>query len=154
MMSSTISSRLEGQLEPARALLERAGARLAYVFGSAAHGLERPDSDLDVAVLLSPEVPQDHHGPIRLQLTTELVGLTHTNDVDVVVLNQAPPLLAFQVISTGRLILGERRERVEFEVRTIQRYIDSRPLRERIGRAMLDRLGELSPRGAIGTGKW
>jgi predicted nucleotidyltransferase len=127
---TTIADRFAQNIDAIRRVLAAEGARLAYVFGSAATGRERPDSDLDVAVLLGPEVTRGRFGDVRLQLLTELVGLTHTNDVDLVILNEAPPLLAFEVIRTERPFLGTKEARVPFEVRVIQRLIDTQPLRD------------------------
>src|SRR5262245_8794448 len=99
-MAETISQRFDANAETIRAILEASGARLAYLFGSVANGKERLDSDLDVAVLFSNEIPKERYGEIQVRLLTELVGLTHTNDVDLVILNDAPPLLSFQVVDT------------------------------------------------------
>jgi predicted nucleotidyltransferase len=142
-----IATSLESSREAIRALLEDAGVVLAYVFGSAAHGTERVDSDLDLAILLGRKVPRELHGEIRLRLLTELVGLTHVNDIDLVVLNDAPPLLAHQVITTGRLILGTRSGQVHFEVEAIKRYIDTRRLRDHLAQALERRLREGAPAG-------
>lgn len=136
-MKPTVAERFDARLDEIRELLTDSGVVLAYLFGSAARGSEREDSDLDVAVLLSSSVRRARYGEIQLGLTTELVGLTHTNDVDVVLLNDAPPLLAFNIVARGRLFLGEPLERVRFEVRAIQRYIDTRPLRAKLA----ERLG-------------
>ena len=44
------------QLESVREILKDCGeVRLAYLFGSVAAGTARPSSDLDVAVLLTPD---------------------------------------------------------------------------------------------------
>jgi predicted nucleotidyltransferase len=144
-MGGRIASSLESNREAVRTLLEGAGVKLAYVFGSAVRGNERGDSDLDIAILLGRSVPRERYGEIRLHLLTELVGMTHVNDIDLVILNDAPPLLAHQVITTGRLILGARSEQVGFEVEAIKRYIDTRPLRAHLARALDRRLREGAP---------
>jgi predicted nucleotidyltransferase len=153
-MNESIAARFESGIEEIRAVLASHGVVLGYLFGSVARRLERADSDLDVAVLLDEEIPRARYGRIRVSLTTELVGLTHTNDVDVVILNQAPPLLAFRVLSTGRLFMGAPAERVRFEVGAIKAYIDTRPLRARVEAAFerkLDRARAGEPKGA---GPW
>jgi hypothetical protein len=46
----------------------------------------------------------------------------------VVILNDAPPLLAHRVLSQGRLVFGRSRAaRVRFQVRTAARYLDLVP---------------------------
>jgi predicted nucleotidyltransferase len=150
----SIAERLLCSLDAVRAKLTAAGVSLAYVFGSAAQGRERPDSDLDVAVLFADDVPRERYGELRVQLLTELVGLTHTNDVDLVVLNEAPPLLAFQVIDGGRLLLGDRREQVRFETRAIQRYIDTAPIRRKLEAALRARVAAQTEADLRSTGRW
>jgi predicted nucleotidyltransferase len=125
-----IAAAMESNREAIRALLEQAGVVLAYHFGSAARGHERSDSDLDLAVLFGRHVPPSLRSETRLKLLTGLVGLTHINDIDLVVMNDAPPLLNFQIVSTGLPILGQRSERTRFQVQAIQRFIDTRPIRE------------------------
>ncbi|MFQ5825102.1 MAG: nucleotidyltransferase domain-containing protein, partial [bacterium] len=62
---------------------------------------------------------------------TDLMGLFHTNDIDVVILNRATPLLANEVVKNGIVLFCRDEEaRIRFEVRTLQKYVDTKPLRE------------------------
>ncbi len=153
-MKGTVASRFHANLDGIQRLLEDSGAILGYLFGSAAKKVEREDSDLDIAVLLSDKLPKERYGDIRLRFTTELIGLTHTNDVDVVILNEAPPLLAHQVISSGQLFLGTRLNQVRFEFRAIQRYIDTIPLREITAAGFMTRIRQRKPMGQENKGQW
>ena len=153
-MNDTIANRFDASLDAIRGVMEEAGVVLGYLFGSSARGTERADSDLDVAVLLDAAIPVERYGEIQLRLTTELVGLTHTNDVDVVVLNESPPLLAHQVISTGRVFMGDRADQVRFEVATVRNYIDTRPLREYIARKFVEKVRRETPDAPGGKGTW
>ena len=110
----------------ARRVLEgRAEVRLAYLFGSAARGEDRRSSDLDVGVVFSP-IP----APALLdQLATDLEAATGRR-VDLVVLNEAPPLLTHEAIRAGRVIVCRAEEgRVRFETRATARYLDTAYLR-------------------------
>ncbi len=153
-MKQTVASRFEAARESIRSLLREHSAVLAYLFGSAARQEERADSDLDVAVFLDRAVPRDDYGEVRLRLTTELIGLTHTNDVDVVLLNEAPPLLAFEIVSKGKQFFGSDRDRVRFETAAIKRYIDTRPLREEAAKRLRARVQEASRAQRTGEGQW
>ena len=101
---------------------------VAYLFGSYARGLETPRSDVDIAVLLSevPERPLEYY----LYLERELAKVLEM-DVDLVFLNEAPPLLKYQVIKYGRLLFSrDERVRVMFEAKSLCEYLDfSRVLR-------------------------
>jgi hypothetical protein len=128
------------RLEAIRRVLESRGdVRLAYVFGSAARGEARPSSDVDVAALFetSPEA-----GDLD-SLATELQTAAGRR-VDLVVLNTAPPLLAREIVKTGRrLTCRSEGERVAFETRAIARYMDTAHLRrvqDRYLRARVDAL--------------
>jgi len=101
----------------------------AYLFGSYATGQVRPGSDVDVAVLLSGEDEVERFER-RLRLMGEVEEALGRRPADVVVLNDAPPLLVHQVLKHGRLIYErDRAARVEFEVRAGKTYADLVPMR-------------------------
>lgn len=123
----SIRERFERALSGLREFFAARDVVLAYVFGSVAQDRERADSDLDIAVLFSPRVPRDRYFDLTIELNTEIAGATHTNVVDVVVLNTATPLLAYEVLTKGRRILGSQEARVEWEVDALKRYFDTEP---------------------------
>lgn len=103
----------------------------AYVFGSVAAGRARADSDVDVAVLVDETIRPSRMLKYRLQLMADLGAALHRRDVEVVVLNEAPPLLAHRVLSQGTLVFERSRAaRVRFQVRTAARYLDLIPMFE------------------------
>lgn len=109
-----------------RRLLEgRAAVRLAYLFGSVARGEARRSCDLDVGIVFSP-VPE----AVELdQLVTDLEAAAGRR-VDLVVLNDAPPLLTHEAIRARRLLIcRDDDERVSFETRATTRYLDTAHLR-------------------------
>ena len=77
----------------------------AYIFGSLAKGRTHRNSDVDIAVLVSDEVIKSDPFRYRLKLAAELAPALRRDDIDVVLLNQAPPLLAHRVLRDGKLIL-------------------------------------------------
>jgi len=123
----------------------------AYLFGSQASGNRGPLSDIDLAVWL------DDHGPARAtqpaarsQLASLLVA--RDNEVELVVLNGASPLLAQRVIRDGEL-LAERSvlRRVRLETEAIIRYLDTIPPRDELVRGLERRLADGTfgrPRGS------
>ena len=103
----------------------------AYIFGSVASGRARRTSDIDIAVLLKPAKNSSGFLHYRLKLMAELASALGRSDIEVIVLNEAPPLLAHQVLSKGKLVFERSaRARVEFQVRTVNLYIDTEPLRK------------------------
>jgi len=107
---------------------------LAYLFGSVAEDKQNKLSDLDIAVLVeadkldkSDELPFGYH----VSIGTDLMGLLHTNALDVVILNRATPLLAHEVVKYGEVVFSRNEDtRIEFEIRTQHRYLDTKHLRE------------------------
>jgi uncharacterized protein len=103
----------------------------AYIFGSVASGRTRADSDVDVGVLIDRRVRPDQRFTYRLGLMADLGSALRRSDVDVVILNEAPPLLAHRVLSRGVLAFERSRSaRVQFQVRTAARYLDLIPMFE------------------------
>jgi hypothetical protein len=110
----------------------KAGADLVYLFGSQARGKVWAESDVDLAVLLGSGIPRERYGKVRAELIAELMSVFDSNKIDMVVLNEAPPLLVYEgAIQGGRLLFEkDRLARIRFEVRAFQEYVDTAPLRE------------------------
>ena len=100
----------------------------AYLYGSRARGTARPDSDVDVAILLTaPPAPtlqgvaRDLEGSLERALRLP---------VQVVVLNTASPDLAHRVLRDGAILLDrDRPARLRFEVQSRNEYFDMEPIR-------------------------
>ena len=95
---------------------------VAYLFGSYAKGNQTTKSDIDIAVLLS-EVPQKML-KYYLHLVDEL-SQALGNEVDLIILNTAPPLLKHQTIKHGKVVYcRDEKARIEFEARAQDEYLD------------------------------
>jgi predicted nucleotidyltransferase len=93
------------------------------LFGSRATGRARPDSDIDLAVLLA--APPGDPSEIRRELLERLVGAVATERVDLVLLDEASAALAFQVLKYGRRVLVADPVRLHrFTVRTYREHGD------------------------------
>jgi len=124
------------------------GVAALLVFGSRGRGTERPDSDLDIAVL--PSVGDDPKARRTLQtgLAVALADLAPEGRVDVVLLDEAPDLLRQRVLETGRLLID--RDPVAFRelrVRTMREYGDREWARELMLAAQKRRLEQGEPSG-------
>ena len=129
LLSEDVLSRL------AEYLGSRGEILLAYIFGSAAQGRSHSLSDIDIAVLVGEERLRelDRRTPwgYGASLTGELTGILHRNDVDLVLLGRASPLLKWEVIRFGKVLFcREEKTRVLFEVRARQEYLDTQHLRD------------------------
>lgn len=142
-----ISSELEPQLATLKDYFASLnGVLLAYLFGSHARGQAGPLSDVDVAVLLDDGFAADQYFDMRLQIIGGLIDILHSNDVDVIILNQAPLALSYRVLRDGvMLYCRDRQKMIEFVARVVSAYLDFKPIIERHEHAILERArkGEL-----------
>ena len=99
---------------------------LIYIFGSFAKGTNRPNSDIDIAVLLDREI--DVY--TKLDILGELVDIFKREDIDLVILNNVNEVLKFQIIKYGKIIYMESLyTKVMFESRTMSEYMDKEHFR-------------------------
>lgn len=128
---------------------------LAYLFGSQAEGKAGPLSDVDIAVLLGAQVEREQWFQMQLDLIGALMGLFHRDDVDVVILNEATPVLAHEVVQSGRVIYeADPGTRVDFEIAALRRYVDTEPLRRLQNRRLLERVEEYRAASSPSNFKW
>ncbi len=123
-----------GNLEPYRRALanvfERRGVVLAYLYGSQARGDAGPLSDVDVAALFAPDIPESERFQRVLHLIGELGEVFGRDDVYVVDLAGASPLLRHRVYYDGLVLYcPDDAVRVRFAVEALRDYVDTAPWR-------------------------
>lgn len=96
------------------------GIIAAWVFGSAQTGELRPGSDLDVAVLFDAVPTLDKMADLR----ADLQQLLQIDDIDLVGLNNASPILRFEAISGRTVFCQDVGTRATFASRTAREYED------------------------------
>ena len=93
-------------------------AEAAYLFGSAARGTARADSDIDLAIWCAKRVPADD----RLEAERAL-SVTLDADIDLVDLSAASTVLQCEVIAHGQRLYERDHHRVlDFEARVLSDY--------------------------------
>ena len=123
-------------LDALRSVLE-SDARVAYalVFGSSARGTAHAESDVDVAVGLTPGDPL---GAIAIGDLVSRLEAAVRRPVDVVLLDAAPPALAYRIFRDG--IVVKERDHAALaarKARAILEYLDFRPFEEQLTRGVL-----------------
>lgn len=126
--------------EALRPLFRDEGLRLVLLFGSVATGGTHSRSDVDLAFFF--DKPAD-----VLALTNSVVRLLGTDNVDVIDLHRASPLLKFSAAKHGKVLYenppgvfpsfyslafrmyDDTRKLREAKARTIRTFLDSRGLR-------------------------
>jgi hypothetical protein len=99
-----------------------------YLFGSHARGDARAHSDVDVAVFVEEAALAQPGFGYAAELGAALQAALKRSDVDVVVLNRAPPLLYYRVLRDGiRLLSRVPVETTGREGYALSRYFDYVP---------------------------
>ena len=120
----------------------------AYLFGSHAAGRAHRESDVDVGVCLDRRVLPERAArfELRVRLTSDLIHAVRCNDVDVVVLNDAPPLLARRVLRHGMNLVRASPDLDRDFYRDVQiRVADLAPFLDRYRRLTADALSRAAP---------
>lgn len=93
----------------------------AWVFGSGREGTLLETSDLDIGILFD----RNPSAAELFDLQAALFELTGIADLDLVVLNRANPILAFEAISGTPVFCRHREERAAFASLVAREYEDS-----------------------------
>ena len=92
-----------------------------YIFGSTATAKNRAGSDINMAIMVRSPIK----GMERVQLETSLSNLLE-RDVDLIVFEEASPLLQHQILKYGCLVYeSDPKERVRQEVVARREYLDT-----------------------------
>lgn len=115
---------------------------VAYLFGSYARDGEDALSDVDIAVLLD-DLAKEEIWHLELEMADRVCDFLQTSEVDLVVLNTAPLVARFDVISTGKVLQSNDEEkRTDFEVAVMTEYWDFKKYDEEYDQYFLRRLKE------------
>lgn len=130
-----------------RAVRDLAGVDILVLFGSRAQGIQRPDSDLDVAIL--PDTADSRaRRYLQADLAVALAHLAPEGRVDVILLDEAPMDLRQAILESGRVLLDRDPEAwKELRVRTMREYGDSEYYRRLYYEAQRQRLERGEPSG-------
>lgn len=122
---------------------ERPSVVSVYLFGSHAEDRAHRESDIDVGVLLDREVvpTRKDRFDLGLRIASELGTALSVDDVDLVVLNDAPALFGRRIVTEGQRLYCRDPEADHTYVRDIQlRAADLRPFLERMRKIKLEAL--------------
>ena len=103
------------------------GVIAAWAFGSAQDGRVRVGSDIDIGLLMASLPSLDE----QLELVAKLESALQVDTVDLVILNDANPILRFEAISGRAIYCRDMGRRAEFASLTAREYEDEMALWER-----------------------
>ena len=101
--------------------------RVAYLFGSVASGKTGPLSDVDVGVFLDESLSKKKRFRLNLRLISEISGILKTDRLDVVLMNDVPVSLNYEIIKSNQPVYTrDESERVDIEHGILSKYLDRR----------------------------
>jgi len=109
------------QREALDAVRAHQGIVLILAHGSRVSGRERPDSDLDLALLPA-------SGPLGWDVWAELENVFADTEIDIADLSRADPLFLGQIQAHCLLLSGDVTAFQEFRIHAYRRYQEYRPL--------------------------
>ena len=98
--------------------------KLAYLFGSVAEGKEGKLSDVDLAVFLDESLSKKEIFNLQLKLISELTSILKTDRIDLVIMNDAPLLLKYNIIKHGKILKEDMETKVRVESGILSDYLD------------------------------
>lgn len=105
-------------------VLENYPILFAYLFGSSARGKTGALSDVDIAVYFENQISSQNRFNLKLDLIDEFQKVFKKN-IDLVILQEAPPLLLNRVLKEGIKVYSKNEEkRVFFETRSSMEFLD------------------------------
>ena len=114
-----------------------------YLFDSQARGRADHLSDVDVALLLRPELSREILWRLELRLDVEVCDALGSDNADVIVLNTAPLEVQFEIIRTGMLLhSNDETARTDYEVQMMSEYWDFKKILDEYDAYALRRIRE------------
>ncbi len=116
---------------------------LSYLFGSTVRGDAGRLSDVDIGVMLDEKLSKKDRFDLELKLISEIAILIKKNKIDLIHLNEAPLLLAYNIIKSGIILKSDETERVKFETKILSMYMDEKYYIKRHTEETLKRIAEV-----------
>jgi predicted nucleotidyltransferase len=113
-----------------------------YAFGSLTTGDLKPLSDLDFGILVSGRLDKQKRFDKHLDLLGKFNEVLKTDEVDLVMMNDAPMRFSHNIIKSGKLIYCQNKtELSEFIEKTVKLYLDFRFFRDAFDNTFLKGIG-------------
>lgn len=101
--------------------------KLAYLFGSSAKGAREKLSDVDIGILLDDKLTKKEMFDVELKLMSEIGAILKTDKVDLVIMNDAPTTINYEIIKANRPIyMRDKTKKIDFECKVMSDYLDRR----------------------------
>lgn len=116
---------------------------LAYLFGSAAKGKAGALSDIDIGIYLSAGMTKAQRNQKRLELIAKLTTILKNDKIDLLIINDTPPVLNFEIIKPNVLIFVRDHDlKLDVEQRIMSRYLDRKYHENFLNRTLMKKIME------------
>ncbi len=116
---------------------------LAYLFGSHSKGKQGPLSDIDIGVYLSSKPTKAERIERRLDSTAELAGLLKTESIDLIIMNDASPVISFEIIKPNiPVFIKDEDLKLDVEQKIMSLYLDRKYHENLLNRVFLEMIHE------------
>jgi predicted nucleotidyltransferase len=113
-----------------------------FAFGSLASDALKPLSDLDFGILVSGKIAKHKRFEKHLELIGLFTEVLRTDEVDLVLMNDAPMRFSHNIIKSGKLMYcGNFGELTDFVEKTTKLYLDFQFFREAFDKVFLEGIG-------------
>ena len=114
---------------------------LAYLFGSTAENKRGPLSDVDIGVYFSNRLTKNEKMEKRFELTSELAALLKTDKIDLVSMNDASPVINFEIIKPiVPVFVRDEDLKLDVEQKIMSCYLDRKYHENLLNRVFLERI--------------
>lgn len=120
-------------------IIKKYDLELLVTFGSFQTDRFQKQSDLDIAYISKRNLTMDE----EISLLSALVFYFQKDNIDLVNLKKASPLLAYEVACNGRILFETKNRFLLFKIQASARYIDTKRLREARKNFLADQLVQL-----------
>ncbi len=125
-----------------QALKQHSEVVAVYSFGGAAKNEIKPLSDLDYAILLSGQLSKRQRFEKHLELIGIFNNVFRTDEIDLIILNDAPLRFCYVILKTGKLLYFRNKDDlIDLRDQVLKYYLDFKFFRDSFDKVFLEGVG-------------
>lgn len=138
-LQDNVLERLPGLIQ---SLKQHSEVAALYSFGGAAKNELKSLSDLDYAILLSGQLSKRQRFEKHLELIGIFINVFRTDEIDLIILNDAPLRFCYVILKTGKLIYCKTKDDlIDLREQVLKNYLDFKYFRDNFDKVFLEGVG-------------